>query len=76
MKLLEIISVGFDLTDQPMNRFFGGKKLEYNETVHQQFTDFKKIYDSVMREVLYNIIIEFRIPMKLLRLMNVFKWNV
>jgi hypothetical protein len=29
--------------------------------------DFKKTYDSVRREVLYNILIEFGIPMKLIR---------
>jgi hypothetical protein len=28
------------------------KKLEYNETVHQLFTDFMKANDSVRREVL------------------------
>ena len=32
--------------------------------------DFKKAYDSVRREVLYNIPIEFRIPMKLVRLIK------
>jgi hypothetical protein len=37
------------------------KKWEYNETVHQQFIDFKKAYDSVRREVLYNILIEFKL---------------
>jgi hypothetical protein len=42
-----------------------GEKWEYNETVHQLFVDFKKAYDSVRREVLYNILIEFRVPMKL-----------
>jgi purine nucleoside phosphorylase len=41
-----------------------------NETVHQLFVDFKKAYDSVMREVLYNILIEFGIPMKLIRLIK------
>jgi hypothetical protein len=35
--------------------------------VHQLFIDFKKAYDSVRREVLYNILIEFGIPMKLVR---------
>ena len=44
------------------------KKWEYNEAVHQQFIDFKKAYDSVRREVLYNIIIEFGVPKKLVRL--------
>jgi hypothetical protein len=43
------------------------KKWEYNETVHPLFVDFKEAYDSVKREVLYNIIIEFEAPMKLVR---------
>jgi hypothetical protein len=46
------------------------KKWEYNETVHQLFIDFKKAYDSVRREVLTNIIIEFGVPMKLARLIK------
>jgi hypothetical protein len=37
------------------------KKWEYNEAVHQFFIDLKKAYDSVRREVLYNIPIEFGI---------------
>ena len=45
------------------------KKWEYNEAVHQLLhIDFKKAYDSVRREVLYNILIEFGIPKKLIRL--------
>jgi hypothetical protein len=43
------------------------KKWEYNEVVHQLFVDVKKTYDSVRREVLYNILIEFSIPLELLR---------
>ena len=39
-------------------------KWEYNEAVHQVFIDFKKAYDSVRREVLYNILIEFGIPIQ------------
>jgi hypothetical protein len=31
--------------------------VEYNGTVRQLFIDFEKAYDSVRREVLYNIII-------------------
>jgi purine nucleoside phosphorylase len=46
------------------------KKWEYNETVHQVFIDFKEAYDSVRREVLYKILIEFGIPMKLVRLIK------
>jgi len=44
------------------------KKWKYNEAVHQIFIDFKKAYDSVRREVLYDILTEFGIPMKLVRL--------
>jgi len=46
------------------------KKWEYNEAVHQLFIDFKKAYDSVRREALYNILIESGIPMKLVRLIK------
>jgi hypothetical protein len=38
--------------------------------VHHLFLDFEKAYDSVRREVLYNIMTEFGIPMKLLRLIK------
>ena len=38
--------------------------------VHQLFVDFKKAYDSIKREVLYNILKEFGIPMKLIRLIK------
>jgi hypothetical protein len=46
------------------------KNWECNETVRQLFIDFKKAYDSVRREVLYNIFIEFGIHMKLARLIK------
>jgi hypothetical protein len=42
-------------------------KLEYSETVHQLFIDFKKACDSVTREVLYNMLIKFGVTMKLIR---------
>jgi len=46
------------------------KKWEYNKEVHQLFIDFKKAYDSVRREVLYKILIEFGISRKLVRLVK------
>jgi hypothetical protein len=46
------------------------KKQVYNEAVHQLFVDFKKPYDSVRKEVIYNILIEFGIPMRLVGLIE------
>ena len=46
------------------------KKWEHNEAVHQLFIDFKKACDSVRREALYKILIEFGIPKKLIRLIK------
>jgi len=46
------------------------KKWEHNESVHQLFIDFKEAYDSVRREALYNILIAFGIPKKLVRLIK------
>jgi hypothetical protein len=67
--------VGFDVTNQLLIKFLHSsdtreKKWEYNETVLQLFTDFKKACDSVRREVLYNILTEFGIPTKLGRLIK------
>jgi hypothetical protein len=38
--------------------------------VHQLFIHFKKTYDSVKIEVLYNILLEFGVPKKLVRLIK------
>jgi hypothetical protein len=46
------------------------KKWEYNEAVHQLFVDFKKPYHSVRKEDMYNILIEFGIHMKLVKLIK------
>jgi hypothetical protein len=47
------------------------KKWEYNGTVHQLFTDFKKAYDSVRKEVLNSILIESGIARKLVGLIQI-----
>jgi hypothetical protein len=47
------------------------KKWKYNETVHQLFIDFKKANDSVRRKVLYIILIELGVPLKLVRLIKI-----
>jgi predicted membrane channel-forming protein YqfA (hemolysin III family) len=62
MKLLGIINVGFDVTDQLLIRYFAfvrywRKKWKSSETVHHLFVDFKKAYESVIREVLHNNLI-------------------
>jgi hypothetical protein len=46
------------------------RKWEYNGKVYQLFTAFYKAYDSVRREVLYNILTEFGVSMKLVRLIK------
>ena len=39
--------------------------------MYQLFINLKKAYDSVRREVLYNVLNEFGIPMKLVRLIKI-----
>ena len=46
------------------------KDWEHNEAVHHLFIDFKKAYNSVKREVLYNIFNEFGILMNMVRLIK------
>jgi hypothetical protein len=46
------------------------KKWEHNGTVHQLFIDFMKANDSLRREALDNILIEFGIPRKLVGLIR------
>lgn len=42
-----------------------GEAVEYNRALQQLFTDFMKVYDSFMREVLCSILIEFGISVKI-----------
>jgi hypothetical protein len=70
MKLFGITKVDFNVIDPMTDQIFYiwhilQKKWEYNGTVHQPFIDFKKAYNSVRREVLYNILTEFGRPRKL-----------
>ena len=73
-KLSGIISVASDATGRLLIIHFASFKYlklwEYSVPVHQPFIDFKKTYDSVRREVLYKIVIEFGIPRKLVRLIK------
>jgi hypothetical protein len=62
IKLTVIIIVGFFCTHQIVEKIW-----EFNETVYNLFIYFKEPYNSVRREVLYNILTEFGIPMKLAR---------
>jgi hypothetical protein len=59
MKLLEIISVGFEVTARLPIKFsafvrYWRKKWKYIDTAHQLFIDFKIAFDSVRREVWCN----------------------
>jgi hypothetical protein len=44
------------------------KKYEYRQKIWQVFVDFKKAYDSIHRDSLYNIMYEFGFPKKLISL--------
>jgi hypothetical protein len=48
------------------------KTWECNGTVHNLYTDFEKAYDSVRREMLYNVLIEFGISVKLVTLIKMY----
>jgi hypothetical protein len=78
-KLLGIIILDFDLTDQLVIRYCFRYILQkegmYNGSVHQLFVDFKKAYESGRKKVLHNILIDFGIPMKSVRLIKVCKAN-
>jgi hypothetical protein len=60
--------VDIDVIDQPLIAFV---RYWYNGVVDQLFMDYEKAYDSSRNEVLYSILIEFGIPMKLFRLVKV-----
>jgi hypothetical protein len=57
-------------TNNKKTRQIFEKKWEYKQTVYQLLIDFKKACDSVSGEILYNIVIEFGILTKLVRLIK------
>jgi hypothetical protein len=75
MKLLGIM-VDIDTTGQLLIVYsalvkYLRKKYKYIEALHRLFIYFKIAYNSVRREVFYNIVIEFGIPIKMVRLNKV-----
>jgi hypothetical protein len=51
-------------------RYWGGGEWVYSDTVQKPIIYCKKAYDSVRREVLHSILIEFLVQMKLVRLIK------
>jgi hypothetical protein len=46
------------------------KKWECNKAEHQLIINFNKAYESVRREILYNILTQFGIPIQFVRLIK------
>ena len=73
-KLLGIINVDFDTASQLLIIYFAFINYfrKNGNTTKQCISsiDFKKAYDSVRKEVLYNILIESGIPVKLVMLIK------
>ncbi|VVC38393.1 Endonuclease/exonuclease/phosphatase,Reverse transcriptase domain, partial [Cinara cedri] len=67
----EIIKVVLDPTDQIFSlRQIIEKSWEFNKSICILFVDFKKAYDSVHRHSLINILKEFELPNKLIKLIE------
>lgn len=62
-----MIRVDFDVRDKLLIRYSVLTRLkkmwEYNGRVRKLFIDSEKAYDSAMRDAVYNILIEFLMPM-------------
>jgi hypothetical protein len=65
-----ITNVTFDATCQILYSSYTSERKGINERVRHVFIDFKKAYYSVRMEVLYNILIEFSITMKPVRIIK------
>jgi hypothetical protein len=74
--------VDFDSTGQLLTvysefvKYLRKKNWEYNEAVHQLLIECKKAYNTVRREALYNIVIEFGVYIKLVRLIEMCELNL
>jgi len=51
-------------------KYIPGKEKKYNGRVYHLFIDFEKAYDSVRKEVSYNIFTEFNLRTKVFRLIK------
>jgi hypothetical protein len=67
MKLMGMINVGFDRFSAFVRYW---EKNGGTMKQHITFLDFKRAYDSLGKDVLYNILIEFGVPMKLVQLIK------
>jgi hypothetical protein len=63
----------FGTVDPLLSRYFASVRYwsKSGNTVYNLFINFKKTYDSVRREVLNNILIEFGMPLKQVRLIKI-----
>jgi hypothetical protein len=69
--------VDFSVIDQLLIRYSAfvryWRKNGSTMGLYMLFTDFRKVYDSVRRKVLYNIVTEYSIPIKLVRLNKMYE---
>jgi hypothetical protein len=71
MKLFGIISEGFDVTDQLLTRVSAFVRYrKKNGNTIRRYIDFKNAYNLVRKELLCTIVIEFGVPMELVRLIK------
>jgi hypothetical protein len=72
-KLFGTVGVGFDVAGQVfiICPEFANHLIKNGNRLHQLFMDLENACDSVREQVLCNIVIDFGIPMKLVRLIKI-----
>ena len=72
-KLFGTVGVGFDVAGQVFITCpeFANHLSKNGNRLHQLFMDLENACDSVREQVLCNIVIDFGIPMKLVRLIKI-----